>query len=329
MILLKKIIHIVLNTYKTISHQKINSILIFLVLIVSFTCSLFTLAMGNAETRKKEENSFAARTLKFEFLETDFQKIQPLFEKIENLYELKSFVIVGQTVETIETYSSLGMKKTDKTAWSATDFCESIDNFRWHLTMPKVIENGKLFLTGNFDTSILSYPKFLNGKTFLVEKADVEHKYFDDARQSDNMYFLTSSDFYGVATKYSQICIMFKDKPDSIATDNVLNIICNNVEPTNIIMPEKPKGIQVEKNKLFFTIGLLFLSFINIKSAFLFLCSTRKNEYKIYRKYGATKSFIALDVFGMILIFSIYLYMIIIDGIYRLFLRSCMYSCRH
>lgn len=261
--------------------------------------------MGNVEMRKKEENSFAARTLKMEFLETDPKKIQPLFEKIENLYDINSFVIVGQTVETIEIYSNSGMKKTDKTAWVATDLCESVDNFRWYLTIPKVIENGKLFLTGNFDTSILSYPKFLNGITFLVENANVEHKYFDDARQSNNMYFLNSLDFYDVATKYSQICIMFKEKPDSIAIENVLNLICNSVEPTNIIMPENPKGIQVEKNKLFFTIGLLFLSFTNIKSAFLFLCSTRKNEYKIYRKYGATKRFVALDVLGMIFIFSI------------------------
>lgn len=60
----EKIIHIVLNDYKTNSHHKINSILIFLVLIVSFTYSLFTLVMGNVEMRKKEENSFAARTLK-------------------------------------------------------------------------------------------------------------------------------------------------------------------------------------------------------------------------------------------------------------------------
>ena len=86
-----------------------NSVLIFLVLTVSFTCSLFTLAMGSAEVEKRESNSQDARRLIIQINETDMNKIMPLFEQLK-ANELISFVIAGETTEKVETYSNRGVE---------------------------------------------------------------------------------------------------------------------------------------------------------------------------------------------------------------------------
>lgn len=301
---MKLAVQIALNTFKTASRRKLNAVLIFAVLTVSFACSLFMLAMGNAETVKREKNSVESRTLLFKIEKTDKNKIIPLFDKVNSLCELTSFSVTGKVTETVTEYSNSGEKKQQKTVYIAADMNGTADNFRWTLELPKEIERGKLFTVSD-SVHKTDEPKILNGKSFIQDNVFPSHKYLKTSDDKNIDYFLNAEDFFAVTADYTDFSITFKQTPDSKTLENVLELTSNSVSVTDAVLPEKPSGMQVDRTKLFFAAGLLVLSFTNIKSAFLFLCASKKTEYRIYRKYGATRAFLAADIFGMILIFSV------------------------
>lgn len=302
---MKRIFQIVLNTFKTVSRRKMNAVLIFSVLTVSFTCSLFMLAMGNAEIKNREQNSIESRTLLIKISETDKEKVKSVFNSVNSRYEFTSYVITGKVTETVTEYSSSGTHSSQRTVYIVSDMIDTEDNYRWTLTVPKKIERGTAFPTGNEGAvSNTDEPKILNGKPFMQYSEIASHKYFKTSENKDLLYFLNAEDFLDITQDYTDFSLVFKETPDDKTFEDVLNIICGSIEVTDTVLPEKPSGMQVDRTKLFFAVMLLFISFTNIKSAFLLLCSSRKTEYKIYRKYGATKRFLAADVFGMIFIFS-------------------------
>lgn len=298
-----------------------NAVLIFSVLTVSFTCSLFMLAMGNAEIKKREENSVESRTLLIKISETDKEKVKSVFNSVNSRYEFTSYVIVGKVTETVTEYSNSGADASQRTVYIASDMNDTKDNFRWTLSIPKKIERGTVFPTGNVgEVKMTDEPKVLNGKPFMQDSAFPSHKYFDTSGNKDLLYFLNAEDFFEITQDYTDFSIVFKETPEEKTLEDVLNIIYVSIEVTDAVLPEKPSGMQVDRTKLFFAVMLLLISFTNIKSAFLFLCSSRRTEYKIYRKYGATKRFLAADVFGMIFIFSA------ISFVFSLLLYSLVYK---
>lgn len=300
---MKLVTQIVLNALKTISRRKLNSVLIFSVLTVSFACSLFMLAMGSAEIIEREKNSVESRILLLKIEETDKDKIIPLFDKVSELCPLNSFSVAGKVTETITEYSNSGAKKYQKTVYIAADMNGTAENFRWTLEMPKKIESGKLFCVSD-TVEMFDDPRILNGKSFIQDNVFPTHKYLKTFDNKKITYFLNAEDFFDITADYTDFSITFKQAPDSENIENVLELIVGSISVTDIVLPEKPSGMQVDRTKLFFAVGLLILSFTNIKSAFMFLCTSKKTEYIIYRKYGATKVFLAADIFGMILFFS-------------------------
>lgn len=305
---MKRYIFSLQNTFRIIKTQKLNSILILSVLSVSFTCCLFTLAMGSKEAKLENENLEISRSIYFRNLSADKSSVYAFYNALGDYCDIDAYLAVGNTFCTTTVYSASGKKSEAKKIVIASDFLCDKTNFYFDPFAPgkSVLTNGEVFYELDYWNGIDPDAPILNGKKFSpVRLADF--KYFNSSELLKNqpLLYLTSDDFIDRANEITDVCVLLTKKPSDSQIEDILNISNNFFSLNDVVLPHSPGGLQVQKSKAFIAVVLLLLSFINIKSAFVFVCQSRRKEFFIYRMYGATKFYICVDILEMILTFSI------------------------
>ena len=296
------------NAFRIIKTQKLNSILILSVLSVSFACCLFTLAMGSKEAKSENESLEISRSIYFRSLSADKSSVYAFYNALEDYCDIDAYLAVGNTICTTTVYSTSGEKNEARKIVIASDFLCNKTNFYFDPFVPgkSTLTNGEVFYELDYWNGINPDAPILNGKKFSpVRLADF--KYFNSSELLKNqpLLYLTSDDFTDRVNEITDVCVLLTKAPSDSQIEDILNIGNKFFSLNDVVLPHSPDGLQVQKSKAFISVILLILSFVNIKSAFVFICQSRRKEFFIYRMYGATKFYICVDILEMILTFSI------------------------